>query len=88
MQLQDMAEVDKVFFFIEGLQKRTKAEVGYRQPQTLNEAISLQGTIAASSLALGINQYQWKSMQPSFKSGEEAFQAGDKPLLTVTRSAV
>ncbi|CAF1505899.1 unnamed protein product, partial [Didymodactylos carnosus] len=40
-QIDSMDEMDKVMYFQEGLRGRAKAEVGYRAPTTLNDAIQV-----------------------------------------------
>ncbi|CAF1683141.1 unnamed protein product, partial [Didymodactylos carnosus] len=40
-QIDAMVEADKVTYFIDGLRGRTKAEVSYKAPATLAEAITI-----------------------------------------------
>ena len=41
-KIQNMDEVDRIFYFIRGLASKTRAEVGYLNPKTLQEAIDTQ----------------------------------------------
>lgn len=40
-QVRDMSEMDKVAYFISGLRGQTKAEIGYRAPEVLEDAMKL-----------------------------------------------
>ncbi|CAG8665329.1 15384_t:CDS:2, partial [Dentiscutata heterogama] len=43
-QVESMDEADKILYFTEGLKAATKAEVSYRSPENLEEAIRLATT--------------------------------------------
>ena len=52
-QISDMAELDKIDHFINGLRPMTASEVKYRCPSSLKEAIENRGNVARGSYSSG-----------------------------------
>ncbi|CAG8583776.1 6954_t:CDS:1, partial [Dentiscutata heterogama] len=65
-QIEGMHEADKVMYFTEGLKGATKAEVNYRAPETLDDAVKLAASYdtAMYGAAKNVNKrYQVKDFR-------------------------
>jgi transposase InsO family protein len=67
-QVEQMAELDQVHYFINGLKQQTKKEVKYQSPDSINRAVEIGFKFESSNFGAGRTAFKPRHMHSSARS--------------------